>query len=82
MIGIKTNIELMLLPYEFFNKKNKTINMVIGKPIPYQNFDTTLNHNDWAQWVKKKVYELEFDDEKKVKNVLNHKFDSQSALSV
>jgi len=33
-LGIKTNIELALLPRELFLKRNKTIKFKIGKPIP------------------------------------------------
>ncbi|HRT34325.1 MAG TPA: 1-acyl-sn-glycerol-3-phosphate acyltransferase, partial [Bacteroidales bacterium] len=41
LFGIKTNIELALLPRELFNKKGKTIRVKIGKPIPWQTFDKT-----------------------------------------
>lgn len=56
MLGIKMNIELMLLPREMFRKRNKTIRVKIGKPISYETFDDSKNHYDWAQWVKTEVY--------------------------
>ncbi|MEN6569252.1 MAG: 1-acyl-sn-glycerol-3-phosphate acyltransferase [Rikenellaceae bacterium] len=55
---IKTNIELALLPRELFNKKGKTIRVKIGKPIPWQTFDKSHSHFEWAQIVKKQVYSL------------------------
>lgn len=58
-LGIKTNIELILLPHEMFRKKNKTIKVKIGKPIPYQKFDKTYSHWDWADKVRKHIYDME-----------------------
>ncbi len=56
--GINLNIELALLPHEMFRKRNKTIKVKIGKPLPWQMFDQTLSHNEWAQKVREHVYEL------------------------
>lgn len=58
LFWIKLNLELMLLPSEMLKKKNATIRVRIGKPISYQKFDSSLNHWDWAQRVRKHVYEL------------------------
>lgn len=58
VLGIKTNIELILLPHEIFNKRNKSIKVRIGKPIPWQQFDSSKSHQQWAQEVKAKVYKL------------------------
>jgi hypothetical protein len=57
-LGIGTNLELILLPFEFFNKKNRTIKVIIGKPISYHTFDKSQTHLEWAQWVKGQVYSL------------------------
>jgi putative hemolysin len=57
-LGIGTNLELMLLPFEFFNKRNSTVKVIIGKPISYQTFDKLHTHLEWAQWVKERVYKL------------------------
>jgi len=57
-MGIKTNLELVLLPREIFNKKNKTIKVRIGSPIAYQTFKSTKTHYEWAQFVKEQVYTL------------------------
>lgn len=58
MLGIKLDIELLLLPYEMFRKRNKTIKLTIGKPISYKMFDKTLTHKEWAQKVRSVVYNL------------------------
>ena len=57
-LGIKANIELMLLPDEFARKKHTTIKVSIGKAISYKQLDKSRTHNDWAQWVRSKAYEL------------------------
>jgi len=56
--GISKTLELALLPHELFNKRNKTIRVRIGKPISYSTFDMSKSHYDWAQFVKKQVYNL------------------------
>lgn len=57
-MGIKTNFELLLLPREMFKKKNKTIRLTIGKPIPWQRFDNSMTQYEWAQKVREHVYEM------------------------
>lgn len=56
LFGINVNLELILLPREFFKKRNKTIRVKIGKPIPYQMFDKSFSHWDWAQNVRNSLY--------------------------
>ena len=57
-IGVQANLELVLLPREFFKKKNKTIKVKIGEPISYQTFDKSKTYFEWAQFVKEQVYNL------------------------
>lgn len=57
-LGIKLNIELALLPHELFNKRNSTIKISIGKPIPYSTFDKRFSHHEWAQLIRAHVYRL------------------------
>ena len=56
--GIKANIELILLPSELFRKKGRTVRVIVGKPIPWETFDKTHSHFEWAQRVKGVVYAL------------------------
>jgi len=58
-IGIKFNIELVLLPDEMFKLKNKTIIIKIGKPIPYQTFDKSKSIKEWVKFVREKTYEMQ-----------------------
>lgn len=57
-LGIKINIELMLLPREMFKKRGNTIKVKIGKPISYKTFDNSISPREWAQKVKEIVYNL------------------------
>lgn len=66
VLGIKTNIELVLLPREMFLKRNKTIRFKIGKPIPWQKFDSSMTHVQWAQRVKEHVYSMASDNGSKL----------------
>ncbi len=63
-LGIKTVIELIMLPHEMFKKRNKTIKVKIGKPISYQMFNKSFSHLEWAQKVRLIVYELGLNDSK------------------
>ena len=58
MMGINANLELILLPREMFKKRNKTVSLVIGKPIPWQRFDDSMSHYEWAQKVREHVYKM------------------------
>ncbi|MBE0662613.1 MAG: glycerol acyltransferase [Bacteroidales bacterium] len=58
LTGIKTNLELALLPREMFKKRNKTIRLIIGKPIPWSRFDKSMTHHEWAQKVRQHVYKM------------------------
>jgi putative hemolysin len=58
LTGIKTNLELALLPREMFKKRNKTIRLKIGKPIPWTRFDSSMTHHEWAQKVRQHVYKM------------------------
>ncbi len=57
-LGIKANIEMLYLVNEMYKQKNKTINIIIGKPISYKTFDKSLRFNEWAQKIRKYVYSL------------------------
>lgn len=57
-LGIKFNIEMLFLPHELFKQHNSSFTIKIGKPIPWQTFDKTHTHAEWADIVKKLVYEL------------------------
>ena len=57
-IGIKANIELILLPDEMYRQNGKTIRLIIGKPIPYQVFDKSKKITEWAGLLKQHTYHL------------------------
>ncbi len=63
-LGIKANIEQMWLVDEMYNQFNKSIHITIGKPIAYTTFDRSHTDKEWAQLVKKHVYELKNNPEK------------------
>jgi len=58
IFGIKTVIELMLLPREIFKKKNTRVKVTIGKPISYKTFDGSRSNFEWAQKLRSHVYAL------------------------
>lgn len=57
-LRIKFDLEMIFLPREMFAQKGKEITLVFGKPIPYQTFDKRYTTLQWAQMVRKYVYEL------------------------
>lgn len=57
-LGIKANIEMILLPDEMFKQKNKNIHITFGKPISKDVFDKKFKPDIWADKVKTHVYEL------------------------
>jgi len=59
LLRIGANLELLLLPRELFNKKNRTVNIYFGNPILPETMDTA-KHNElkWAEIIREKVYSL------------------------
>lgn len=57
-LGIKFNIEMVLLPDEMFKNKNKTFSITFGQPIPYSTFDHSKSAQQWAEYVKETAYKL------------------------
>jgi hypothetical protein len=57
-LGIKANIEMLYLVDELFKQKGKEIDLIFGKAIPWQTFDSSKTTPEWAEWVKGKSYDL------------------------
>lgn len=57
-LGIKTNIEMFLLPRELFRQRGKTITITFGKPVSHTHFDNSASERHWASEMRKTVYTL------------------------
>jgi len=57
-LGIKSNIEMVLLPAEMYHQKDQTISITFGKPISPQHFDRSRSDNEWANEIRELVYTL------------------------
>lgn len=71
-LGIKFGFEMALLPGEMFAQRNKTLQLIIGKPIPYSTFDKRHTAKDWAAIVKEYVYQLPHDPQLDFDTFLAH----------
>ena len=58
LLGLKFNIAMMLLPDEMYKSKGRKYKITIGKPIPISSLDKSKSDNEWAQEIRKHVYEL------------------------
>lgn len=58
ILGIKLNIELLYLPDEMFKQHGEVLHITVGQPIDWQTFNTNYSDMQWAQIVRKKVYEI------------------------
>lgn len=56
-IGLKFNIEMLYLPDEMYKQEGKRVDVIFGKPIPWQSFDAKKAKEE-AQMVKSVVYSL------------------------
>jgi putative hemolysin len=54
-IHSKINFEVLLFAHEFFRQRGRTFTLHIGKPVPWQTFDHTKNHREWAHWMQRLV---------------------------
>lgn len=57
MLGIKSNVEMIYLADEMFSQKGKKVVIHIGKPMSFKLFDKSKSEKDWAEEVKKLVYQ-------------------------
>ncbi len=57
-LNLKINIAMIYLVDEMMKNRGKTFTVTFGEPIPWQTFDKSKTHNEWAQWVKEQVYNL------------------------
>lgn len=49
---------MLFLPDEMYRAQGSTYRVVIGQPIEYKTFDSSKSLNEWAQDIRKTVYEL------------------------
>ena len=56
--GLKFNFAMMLLPDEMYRSRGRKYKVTFGKPISISTFDKSKNDTQWAQEVRKIVYEL------------------------
>lgn len=58
-LGMKFNIGLILLPWQTVRTaKHKKYKIYIGKPIPWQTFDSSKTPLEWAAWLREECYKL------------------------
>ncbi len=67
LLGISWNLEMFLLPDETYRHRRKKVALYFGTPIPWQTFDRSRSHLEWASQVRDLVYEFpkaDFDHKK------------------
>lgn len=58
MLRLKLNLAMFMLPGEMYRSRGSTYKVIIGKPIPWETFTPAMTSYEWAQAVRRKVYEL------------------------
>ena len=58
-LGIKFNFEMALLPSEMFAQRGKTFRMIVGKPIPWQQFTDGQSAKQWADRLHDHIYQFD-----------------------
>lgn len=59
-LGIKANLEMLLLPDELFKQRGNTVKIHFGKPFESSILDKSKSHRAWAGVIKDYVYSEEF----------------------
>ena len=57
-LGIKFNIEMLLLPDEMLRQKGKRISVIIGKPVKWERLNSEPDYRKWSQIIRKSCYDL------------------------
>ena len=58
-LHIKINIEMLYLVDEMFKQKGNQFTIRIGKPIKWKTLDKSKSQSEWAEHIKKIVYNME-----------------------
>ena len=58
-LKLKLNIEMLFLPAEMFKQRNASFTIRFGDAIPWQTFDNSKNPQQWTNWIKSVVYQME-----------------------
>ncbi|MDZ7634186.1 MAG: 1-acyl-sn-glycerol-3-phosphate acyltransferase [Bacteroidales bacterium] len=58
-LGLKMNLEMLYLADEMYKQKGKDIDVYFGEAIPWQTFDKSRSHQEWADMVREKTYDLQ-----------------------
>lgn len=58
-LGIKFNFAMLLLPDEMYKSTGRKYRITFGKPIPIETLDKSKTDAQWAQEIRKAVYELQ-----------------------
>ena len=58
-LGIKVNMEMILLPDEMVKQKGNEFRVTFGAPISYTTFDSSKTPKEWAAWLREKAMEME-----------------------
>lgn len=59
-LGIKGNLEMLLLPDEMFKQRGHTIKVHFGKAFDTAILDKRMSHKEWAAHIKQYIYSAEF----------------------
>lgn len=57
-LGIKANIEMILLPDQMYRQKGQTIKFIVGKPIMPEELALHPNDKKATQYIREKLYDL------------------------
>jgi len=57
-LGIKTNLEMILLPDEMVKQKGNQFKVTFGDPVSYTVFDNSKTPKEWAAWLRKQTFSL------------------------
>ena len=58
-LGIKVNLEMILLPSEMLKQKGKCFSATFGESISYTTFDSSKTPKEWAAWLREQAMEME-----------------------
>lgn len=57
-LGIKFNVEMVLLPDEMFKNKHNTFTIIFGNPVSWKDLNRSKNAQAWADQIKQISYGL------------------------
>lgn len=78
ILGIKANLEMMLLPHELFQMHKAEFNIYFAQPVPFDFFDKRYRPAEWTEKFQNYIYSLANGEQRSFMDYINQSIQSDA----